>query len=315
MRPPLSLRGLLVIFGASIVSFVLADRYLVTVIPRPDTQMMRKAARLTGEWFQSVRELKEERGLWSGSGDATTYPWMLGAHYSPITTTLGSQEAKETAANPEFAALIVRLLHEAGVDSGDAVGITLSGSFPTLGIATLAAVECVGARAILVSSLGSSSYGANQPAVSWIDIESWLRQRSGLRTASVLVTPGAEGDSGGGLPEDGLRLLQEAARRTEAVLRMPATLDEGIRMRTELFSASGISALVNIGGGQTSLGTCAHAPVLPTGLHRSFPACSDAGRGVIERMAERGIPVVHLLNIRELGVPLRPPRWGNTRRE
>jgi poly-gamma-glutamate system protein len=225
---------------------------------------------------------------------------MLGEHYSPITTTLGSREAKETAANPAFAALLVRLLHDAGVDSGEAVGVTLSGSFPTLGIATLAALECVGARAILVSSLGSSSYGANQPAVTWIDMESWLRQRSGLRSASMFVTAGAEGDSGGGLPEGGLDLLQEAARRTGVVLRKTPSLEEAIRLRTDLFSAMGISALVNVGGGQTSLGVCPHAPVLPTGYQQSLPACSDPGRGVIERLAESGIPVIHLLNVREL---------------
>jgi poly-gamma-glutamate system protein len=302
MRPPLSIRGLLVILGVSGASLFLVQNFLVEERQRPDAQMMHAATTLTEEWYQSVRALKEERSLWSASWEGAGFPWMLGEHYSSITTTLGSREAKQTATNPAFAAVMVRLFHDAGIDSGHVVGITFSGSFPTLGIATLAAVEVVGARAVLVSSLGSSSYGANQPEATWIDMELRLRQACGMQTVSAFVTPGAEGDSGGGLPEGGLDLLQEAARRTGFGLSMPASLEEGIRWRTDLFAAEGISLLVNIGGGQTSLGTCPHAPVLPTGYQKSLPICSHPGRGVIERVAEGGIPVIHLLNIRELAV-------------
>jgi len=313
MRPPLSTRGLLVILGLSLASLILVEESLVEERPRPDAQMMHAASGLTGEWYHCVRALKEERGLWRGPVEEAGFPWMLGDHYSPITTTLGSREAKETATNPAFAALLVRLLHDAGVDSGDVVGITLSGSFPTLGIATLAALEVMGARAVLVSSLGSSSYGANQPEATWIDMEVWLTQVCGMQAASRFVTPGAEGDSGGGLPEGGLDLLREAARRTGIAVTTPASLPEGISLRTSLFSDEGISLLVNIGGGQTSLGTCAHAPVLPTGYQESLPICSDPGRGVIERVAERGIPVIHLLNIRELALRHGLPVGGKFR--
>jgi poly-gamma-glutamate system protein len=313
MRPPLSTRGLLVILGVSLASLFLVEYCLVEERQRPDAQVMHAAATLTEEWYHSVRALKEERSLWSASREEAGFPWMLGEHYSPITTTLGSREAKETASNPAFAALLVRLFHDAGVDTGHVVGITLSGSFPTLGIATLAAVEVVGARAVLVSSLGSSSYGANQPEATWIDMEMRLTQECGMRTASVFVTPGAEGDSGTGLPEGGLDLLQEAARRTGIGMRIPASLEEGIRLRTDLFAAEGISILVNIGGGQTSLGTCPHAPVLPTGYRQSLPLCSHPGRGVIERVAGQGIPVIHLLNIRELAARHGLPIGGDFR--
>jgi len=300
MRPPLSLRGMLVLLGVSLGALALVEHSLVQEFPRADAPLMRRAAARTEEWFSAIRALKESRHLWNPSQGQSDHAWMLGEPYSLITTTLGSHEAKLTAANPLFAALLVRLLHDAGVESGEGVGITLSGSFPTLGIAALAAVEVLGARAVLVSSLGSSSYGANQPDATWIDMETWLGQQATMRASSVFVTPGAEGDSGGGLPEGGLDLLIEAARRTGVHLTIPESLDEGIRLRTSLFFSRGISALVNIGGGQTSLGICPHALVLPTGYQQFLPPCSHPGRGVIERIAERGIPVIHLLNVREL---------------
>ena len=308
MPPPLSLRGLLVIFAVSLGALLIVEHWVVEMRLRPDATAMHRAAALAAERMTAVRTLKERRGLWAPAPYPEMREWMLGAPYSPITTTLGSREAKLTSTNPAFAALLVRWLHEAGVDTGDAVGVTLSGSFPALGIAALTAVEVVGARAVLVSSLGASSFGANQPEATWLDMEHWLVETAGLPAGSTVVTPGAEWDAGGGLPEGGLDVMHAAARRCGVMLKIPGSLEEGIRLRTDLFFSQGISALVNIGGGQTSLGTCPHASTLPTGYWPSLPACSHAGRGVVERVAERGIPVIHLLNIRELahryGIPV-----------
>lgn len=47
---------------------------------------------------------------------------MIGEEYTDITTTLGSIEAKRTAADPDMAALLVRMFSEAGLRSGDRVG-------------------------------------------------------------------------------------------------------------------------------------------------------------------------------------------------
>ncbi len=77
-----------------------------------------------------------------------------------------------------------------------------------------------------------------------------------------------------------------------------------------MLAAAHVDVLVNIGGNQTSLGTCRHAGTLPTGLVRRSLHCEDPGRGLIERCSARGLPVVHLLNVRALasryGMPLLP---------
>ena len=39
---------------------------------------------------------------------------MIGDEYTPITTSLGSEEAKRTTANPDMAALLVQMLTEPG---------------------------------------------------------------------------------------------------------------------------------------------------------------------------------------------------------
>jgi len=48
---------------------------------------------------------------------------LIGPEWSELTTTLGDPEAKRTTINPNFAALVVHLLQEAGVQRGDTIAI------------------------------------------------------------------------------------------------------------------------------------------------------------------------------------------------
>ena len=77
----------------------------------------------------SMAALEEELGIPLSELDYHQ-TGMIGESYTGITTTLGAIEAKRTTAWPEMGALCVRLLHEAGVRSGDTVGAGFSGSSP-----------------------------------------------------------------------------------------------------------------------------------------------------------------------------------------
>lgn len=301
---------LLIFLGIIVLALLLSRTALVQRAQRSDVPTMLRAEALAARWFSIIEKQKDSEGVVQEVPRSVPYAGMIGVEWSPFTTTLGSLEAKRTAANPRFAALLVRWFHDAGIDSNCTVGIALSGSFPSLGVAALAAVQTIGARAVVISSLGASSYGANQAGATWIDIESWLEREGGLRYRSVLVTPGAEGDSGGGLSEEGIAILREAAMRNGVKLSTFPSLEQAINAREELLLSAHIDLFVNIGGNQASLGTCRHAGSLPTGLVQRRMACADPGHGLIERCAARGLPVVHLLNIRSLasqyGLPLVP---------
>ncbi len=301
---------LLVLLGIAVLFLLFARNMLVHRVERPDRMEMRQAEILAGRWFEIIEARKEKAGIVGDAGSSIPHAGMLGAEWSEGTTTLGSLEAKRTAANPRFAALMVRLLHDAGVDSSSTVGVLLSGSFPTLAIVSLAAVQTIGARALVLSSLGASSYGANQPGATWLDMEKWLVEEGGLRRSSALLTMGAEGDSGGGLSEEGIRMFHAAAVRNGVPLSGFSSFEEALQKKEEMLLSARIHALVNVGGNQTSLGTCQHAPTLPTGLCLRRLHCTDPGRGLIERFSGRGVPFIHLLHIRNIasryGLPLLP---------
>jgi poly-gamma-glutamate system protein len=237
---------------------------------------------------------------------------MIGDEWTVITTSLGSLESKETSTNPDFSALTVRLLREASIKKGDRVGVTLSGSFPSLAISVLAALQTLEIDAVVVSSVGASTYGANQPEVTWIDMESNLRKRGGLKYNSKIISMGAQEDAGKDLSEEGYTSIKNAASRNGVDLYVPSSLKESMEKRIELFRKANISLLINIGGNQTSLGECAHSVMIPNGLHFKIDECKDENRGIIERMNEQGIPFINMLDIKDLasryGIDISPNR-------
>ena len=62
---------------------------------------------------------------------------------------------------------------------------------------------------------------------------------------------------------------------------------------------------VNCGGNEASLGRSTAFLRLRNGFLRGMPFDLGADRGVMARFAERGVPVLHLLNVRDLAL-----RWG-----
>ncbi|MFH0992470.1 MAG: poly-gamma-glutamate system protein [bacterium] len=298
----------IILLVVSLIVLYAARTYCILEVERHDAEQMHRAVQLTERWFSLIEQEKLRRGIKPEIDSASAHSGMLGIEYTEITTTLGSLDAKRLTLNPDFAALILRLVHDAGIDTNAVVAVTLSGSFPALGIATLAALQTIKVNAVLFSSLGASSYGANQPGMTWIDIEHTLRKEGGLQCTSEIVSLGATDDSGGGLSEEGIQLLKEAAARNSVSLTIPSTLKESTDQRLQILLESKIALLINIGGSHYALGNCSHGSVIPNGFNRTMEFCTHEDRGLIVRVNEKGIPFIHMLNLRGLaakyGMPL-----------
>jgi len=311
MKKPGSL-FLIIVLLLSIGLIIISEKFSFVKRERKDSALMYRASTLASNWFDIISKIKKEKGLLSPESENLKYPGLIGLEYSEITTTLGSLDAKYTANNPEFAALTVKFLIQAGIDSTSTVGVISSGSFPSLAISTLAAIQTLGAKVILISSLGASSYGANDPNATWIDMEKWLRDNGGLKYRSTLVTLGAENDNGLGLQDEGIAMLEQAANRCDVTLFKPQTFDQSLNTKLDLLTKSKINLLINIGGSQVALGKCPHGSAINNGFHKTLNTCNDSDRGLIFRLSEKGIPVLHYLNIKSLaseyGLPIAPSK-------
>jgi poly-gamma-glutamate system protein len=295
-----SVGRLAVTFAVAVAAWLAVQQYGQSRVPHKLQDKMLAAARLTEEAFAVVDSLKRTGGH-AFPGDSHL-PWkaLLGEDYTSMTTTLGSRAAKEVSTNPAWASVMVRLLSSAGVVEGDTVAVIVSASFPALAVSTLAALHELGAAPLIMSSLGASSYGANVRGATWLDWERWIRNAGIMDVRSVLVTSGGEQDAAIGLPEEGLAWLGEAARRNGVEMKRYASLKEAIAARMKLLSSQRLKAIVNIGGGHASLGSCPHAACLPVGLWKDPSGCSCSDRGVLTRSAQQGVHVIHLLQVRKL---------------
>jgi len=266
--------------------------------------LMRQAAVAMEE---SIRNVADERMLRLGRIDPITDPngtGLIGAEWSPITSTLGQLGAKRTATNPNFAALLTLLLLEAGVNADSAVVISASGSFPSLLLATLHAVEVIRATPLLIVSLTASMFGANEPEFTLLDI---LACYSGRAVTPVAASVGGEDDQGSGLDRDVVESLASAIRARGIPLIEPDSLEDAVSQRMEAVSRAAqgreIDGFVNIGGGWSSMGTDSKVLEIQPGLNRAAEAIPPSdSRGLIFEFLDRGIPVVHLLNIRDLAL-------------
>jgi poly-gamma-glutamate system protein len=239
---------------------------------------------------------------------------LIGSEFTLITTDRGDITSKLTTTNPNFAAVIVHLLTEAKLAKGDTVAVAMTGSFPALNISALAAMEALELRPIVISSVGSSSWGATDPNFTWLDMERVLKDRGVLHTRSVAASIGGGKDIGRGLSPKGRAAIQHAITRNNVTAIREPSLEESIAARMALYErhAKGrrIKAFINVGGGVASLGNSINGSLIPSGLSTRLGGGNFPMKGVLIRFAERGVPVVHLLDIQHLatryGLPIDP---------
>ncbi len=290
---------LLFIFLLCLIILILTQNIFLLKIPRKDFEHMSSSVLLAKNWLGLIEEIKTKGNQ---NFNNRKYLGLLGEEYSEITTTLGSLEAKKLSLNPYFAALTVKYLNDAGIDTTKTVGVILSGSFPGIAISVLAALQILKINTVIMSSLGASSYGANDPNATWVDIENWLNIYGGMKYKSVFVTLGAEGDTGGGLSQIGIEMMKTAIKRTHRILFIPNSLKESIDKHIQVLNDNKVDLLINIGGTHASLGDCNHSTIIPNGYIPKLKTCNDSLKGIIYRFAEQGKPVIHFLNIKNLAL-------------
>ncbi len=281
---------------------------------RPDPEEF-AAARLMAEAERIIFDCQKSRGLHPENNEFDpNQTGLIGLENSPLTTTVGNLQAKRTATNPELAAVLVNLFRKAGADRGDIVALGASASFPSLIISSYCAAMALDLELLAIISVGASQWGANNPEFSWLDMEECLRQHGFTRHRLLAVSWGGEDDSGKEYPEEVRNRLRAIAQRLGLQFLQAGSLEERVGRHLKLFAeASGekkIKAFINIGGSSVNLGVDSSILKLQPGLTRIRKIPPASRRGILQEMARRGVPVIHLLNIRKLaeiyGLPWDP---------
>ena len=273
-----------------------------------------EAARLARRAMDVVREERLRRG---DEIDPTIDPaqtGLIGPVMSEITTNTGHLDAKQTSLNPNFAAVVVHYLKRVGLERGDAVAVGLSGSFPGLNLAVFAAIQTLELQPIVISSVSGSQWGANDPTFTWADMERLLFEKRVFAFRSAAASRGGIEDKGLGLSRAGRQLLDTAIERAGLTHLKPSDYAQSVALRMALYleraAPGGVKAYVNVGGGTTSVGTRVGKLAFEPGINRSPPAGPREIDSVMARFVRDGVPVIHLVKVRELarrfGLPISP---------
>jgi poly-gamma-glutamate system protein len=257
-------------------------------------------------WRDAVNAIAAARGVAADEA-------LIGRETSPLVTTLGELEAKRVSLSPAWPRTLAREFHRAGLKRGDVVAASFSGSFPGINLAVMSASQSMGLDLIAVSSVTASSWGATDPGFTWPEIEARLVAAGLVRRATVAVSAGGDGDRALDLDDEGRSLARGIAERCALALHArllePADFDEAVRARLDAFAAARagrpLAAFINVGGTQAALGRTTAILRVQNGWLSRTPFDSSPGRGLVARMVEQGVPVLHVLNVRDLAM-----RWG-----
>ncbi|HEY6867531.1 MAG TPA: poly-gamma-glutamate system protein [Candidatus Eisenbacteria bacterium] len=269
-------------------------------------RMKLRAVRLMEDAEEAIRAAKHERGVAIDARNDEAGSGVVGPEFTLITTDRGAQASKSLAAHPNFAAAVTQMMLQARVREGDLVAVGLTGSLPGMNLAVLSACRAIGAEPVVVTSAGSSMFGATDPEMTWLDMEAVTAAKGLWPYRSLAASLGGGGDVGRGLSPAGRQLLADAIERNGARLLDPPSVLAAVKERVALYDSVAaarrrpIALYVNVGGGAASLGGTANARLIRPGLNRRLATRNYPNRGVINVMAERRIPVLHLLQVETL---------------
>ncbi len=267
-----------------------------------------KAAQLDKQAQEIIKREISKRGYVIDIQNDPNMSGMIGPQYSQITTDRGYIRDKLISTNPNNAAVLIDLYHKAGLKPGDYVAVTFTGAFPAMNIAVLAACKVMDLKPVIITSEGASTWGANWDEFTWLDMETALVNSGIWNYKSVAASIGGGNDHGRGLSPEGRDLLEKAIGRNNVALissiddeNPTGSLQLNIDKRIEIFDreleGGSYKAVINVGGGLAAIGSPQNGKLILPGYNghlyeREFPA-----RGTINILAERRIPVIHLLQI------------------
>ncbi len=294
---------LIVLSALSLLAFIAVENSKVDVKQDWYEEKL-EAAQLSASAAAFLKEYRLQKGVFIDAINDPNQTALIGQEYTMITTDRGYIEAKLSSTNPNFAAVVVQLLKDAGVEEGDNVAVAFTGSFPGLNISVMAAMQTLKVNPVIITSIGSSNWGANDPYFTWLDMENLLYKSEIFKTRSIAASIGGGSDIGRGLSPQGRDLIKTAIERNNTEFINEKHLEISISKRMELYDKhkndKPIAAFINVGGGIASLGNSINGKIIPPGLTQYLPGRNFPMKGVMIRMGQKSIPIIHLLNIGQL---------------
>lgn len=256
------------------------------------------------ESMKMLKNIRMEKGVFIDIENDPNETGLVGSQFSLITTDEGDLDAKLTTLDPNFAAAMVELLSRANLTSRDTIALMLTGSMPGANMAMLIACKAMDIYPFIISSIGASQWGANDPEMTWLDMERILFEHGYISSRSIAASIGGRNDRGRLLSPKGRELIRYNIENNKLPLISGKGLEDNVNKRMEYFGAHNYKAVVNIGGGVASLGTSFNLRLIKPGIvyRKDIEKISrgDGIEGAVVKFSKQNIPLIHILNIQKL---------------
>jgi len=268
--------------------------------------------------IESIKIIKENKPI---SKEDVYKTGLIGDKNSDITTVQYTDslilKSKVATSNPNFSAFIIDLFEEANLKSGDSIAISMTGSFPGANIAVLSACKVLNLNPVIISSIGSSSWGANTVNNSWLEIEKKLNDNNIINYKSIGCSIGGENDIGENLSDEGIELIEEVIAKYDIDFINESSLEKNIIKKIELYKKiDNYSAFINIGGSASALGPGKGKSFIKGGIINPILKddyseiyfndenlelfFKDFKKSISYRFLDNDIPVINIKNINSL---------------
>jgi len=302
-----SLRNNYSLLALAILSLVLF--YIVRVnlkdIQSPDYAEKLSAAQKMDVAMRVLKNVSLEHGYTIDPTNDPNETGLVGVNVSTITTSAGSLADRLMTLNPNLAAAFVDMLKSAGLQAGDYVAVGVTGANPGANLAMYAAMEVLGLRPVVITSIGSATYGANREEFTWLDMEQVLYDGQIFSFHSEYATMGGTNDLGRGLPPEGRDNIIRAIERNNRIVIDGEDLTDNIKIRMEAYEqllpeGQRYRAFINIGAGVGNVGSLVNARLISTGILRRLGERDFREPGTMMLFSKRNIPVLHIYNISKI---------------
>lgn len=178
---------------------------------------------------------------------------LIGEEFTGITTTLGDLDSKRLSTNPDFAAYFVKELKNKGLKKDDVVYVNMSSSFPGLNLSLISALDILNLRGVIINSVGSSMYGANNEEFTFLEMTKFLKSKNMIKNSIELYTLGGDADEGLNFDEDVKGHLVERLNKDDIPKLDFKDLNDNIEKRIAYYEQyPNPKYFINIGGNLVS---------------------------------------------------------------
>jgi len=267
-----------------------------------------KAGQIFQEAMNRIKQERERLGFPIDIVNDPNQTGIIGSQYTPVTFQRSDLSASLTSTNPNFVAVFIEQLKKLKLKAGDEIAVGLDGSFPAVNLALYSAMRALGIKPIIITTNSSAMWGANDPNLTWLDMEHVLYQDNLFSFKSIAASLGGEDDLGRGLSPLARQQLSNAIARNEIELISSDNFENNIKKHLDLyFTNRNIKAFINIGKSFANIGE--NRTSFTTGIIRRLPRKAEEN-SVIAHMLAKNIAIINVTDVNKLatryGLPIAP---------